>query len=168
MNSDRILVATDEKYAQIRVIGKGAFACSQNLRDFCLRIIEAKKEKIVIDLSDCISIDSTFMGVLAMIGLRGRSKSISVEIVNVDEKKKKLLKGLGLEKLFSFSHTKTDQINWESLCNTTDDSLKKNQLDQAKTMLEAHETLIEIDKNNLPKFKNVIEYLKEDMKKLSK
>ena len=168
MRSDHILVATDEKYAQIRVFGKGAFACSQNLRDFCSKIIETKIEKIIVDLSECTSIDSTFMGVLAMVGLQGRKTNVGVEIVNVDEAKKKLLKGLGLEKLFTYSHTDTDQVSWELLCNATSDSQEMGKVERAKTMLEAHETLIEVDSNNKPKFKDVIEYLKEDVKRLNK
>ena len=168
MNNDRILVATNEEYAQIRVIGRGAFSCSQNLRDFCARIIESNITKIIIDLSECVFMDSTFMGVLAMIGLQGRSKHISVEIVNIDGVKKKLLKGLGLEKLFVFSHTNADQeVNWESLCNAQDDSQKIDRLEQAKTMLEAHKALVKVNKSNEPKFKNVIEYLKDDMNNLS-
>ena len=169
MNNDCILVATNEEYAQVRVIGRGSFSCSQNLRDFYIKIIEYKITKILIDLSECVFMDSTFMGVLAMIGLRGRSKNISVEIVNIDDAKKKLLKGLGLEKLFLFSHTNTDEeVDWESLCNAKSDLQKTNQFEQAKVMLEAHEALIKIDRKNKPKFQNVIEYLKEDMNKLRK
>ena len=167
MSGDNILVATDKKYAQVRVIGRGSFSCSQSLRDFCTRVIDTSIKKLIIDLSECVSMDSTFMGVLAMVGRRCREKPCPVEIVNVDKAKRKLLKGLGLEKLFIFSYTNTHQVNWETLCNTTDDSQNGSRLEKAKTMLEAHEALIKVDKNNKPKFKNVIEFLKEDIKKLS-
>ena len=168
MSGNQILVATDKKYAQVRVIGRGSFLCSQNLRDFCIKLIETNIKKIIIDLSECVSMDSTFMGVLALVGRRGKEKNLPVEIVNVGEAKKKLLKGLGLEKLFKFSYTKTDRVNWSSLCNTTGHSQDVNQLNRARTMLEAHETLIEVNDKNQPKFKDVIEYLKEDIRKLSK
>jgi len=35
--------------------------------------------------------------------------------------------------------------------------------DQAETMLEAHEALIRADSANLTKFKDVLEYLKQDL-----
>jgi len=112
--------------------------------------------------------DSTFMGVLAMVGCKGRQKSCPIEIVNIDQVKRKLLKGLGLERLFIFSHTTTTNVNWESLCNTTSDAQDGTQLEKARSILEAHEALVDVDKKNKPKFKNVIEFLKEDIKKLSK
>jgi anti-anti-sigma factor len=160
MADAKILVASDSAMAQIRVIGRTTFTCSPSLRDFGLKMIADAVSKIVIDLSECEGMDSTFMGVLAMIGRRGHEKEIAVEIVNVGGAQKKLLDALGLRNLFTFSRTAADQVNWVSLCNT-------EAVDPpAKTMLEAHETLMEVDADNIPKFKDVVEFLKEDIRKL--
>ena len=74
----KILVAANDQMAQIRVIGRATFACSSALRNYGLEQIAAGIERMVIDLSACAAMDSTFMGHLAALGLRGRSEMISL------------------------------------------------------------------------------------------
>ena len=42
-----------------------------------------------------------------------------------------------------------------------------NKLEAAKTTLEAHETLVEINPENFNKFKSVLEFLQDDVRNLS-
>ncbi len=163
-NQTQIMVACSGGIVQIRVLGRATFLNGQPLRDFGLKILQSELSKVLIDLSQCISMDSTFMGVLAMIALRVRKKNIPIEIVNADKEKKRLLTSLGLGNLFDFTRTATEDVDWVSLCNTkTDKQAPSNTLENAKTMLEAHEVLMEVSEDNIPRFRNVVEYLKQDI-----
>ncbi len=163
MADARILVADDEEHAQIRLIGRATFSCSQRVRDYGMRVLDKNIKHVHIDLSECEGMDSTIMGVLAMIGLRARKQGLNAEIVNADERLKKLLYGLGLKKLFVFTHTLLDEVNWATLCHTERDD---QPLTAERTILEAHETLMQIDPENMPKFRDVVDYLRQDIERL--
>jgi anti-anti-sigma regulatory factor len=159
MADAKILVASDSNIAQVRVIGRATFSCSQSLRDFGLEMVGAEVRRFLIDLSECQGMDSTFMGIMALIARRVAAKGNQVEIVNAGKSPKKLLGELGITKLFAFTHTNETDVDWSSLCKSEPDDDNQQQ-----TILEAHETLMEADAGNIPKFKNVVEFLKQDLR----
>jgi anti-anti-sigma regulatory factor len=155
------MVAANSGVALVRIIGRGTFMCSQSLRDFGSQSISSGIKKLIIDLSECDGMDSTFMGVLAMLAQQDRS--VGVEICNADDYKKKLLAGLGIKRLFCFAHTDTDDITWQTLLEAKAD----DPLARGRVMLEAHETLIDADPENVPKFKDVVDFLRLDIQEQS-
>ncbi len=171
MSESQITVAIADDIALIRLIGRGTHEHSQNLRDFCLEIVDSEVKKIVMDLSECATMDSTFMGVLAMIGLRMRATKRPFEIINADAPRRNLLTTLGIDKLFSFSTPEADDPVWASLCcGAGDPKVVKaggDKMERAQTMLESHEALMKIDRSNIPKFKDVVQFLKEDIKSIN-
>jgi len=121
---------------------------------------------VVVDLENCIGLDSTFMGVLA--GLSGRLKKTNqtLELINLSDKNAHLLETLGIDQVLSFygnghGHQPEEA---ETVSVPTDQASKK---EMAETALQAHEKLVQISKENLPKFKRVIEFLKEDVDRLN-
>jgi len=163
MSDAQILVATNDKTAQVRIVGRATYACSQSLREFATKVIEAGVDRFLVDLSQCVTMDSTFMGTLAMIVTRGRAQSVVVEAVNASDKVRKLLIGLGLKKLFTFSRTTSEASDWTALCERTVEG-EADELAMQKAILEAHEALVEVDPENAPRFKDVLEFLKRDIK----
>jgi anti-sigma B factor antagonist len=151
----------------VRVTGRGSFKLSATLKQFIAQVASRPPiSTIVLDLKDCIGMDSTFMGVLA--GLSGRLKQNNqmLELINLSEKNAKLLATLGVDQVIahfsnSHGHELPDQKP-ESL--PFADATKK---DLAETALQAHETLVEISEENRPRFKSVIEYLKADVDRLN-
>jgi anti-sigma B factor antagonist len=151
----------------VRVTGRGSFKLSATLKQFIAKVASQPPiSTVVLDLQDCIGMDSTFMGVLA--GLSGRLKQNNqmLELINLSEKNAKLLATLGVDQViahFSNSHghelpdQKTESLPFA-------DATKK---DLAETALQAHETLVEISEANRPRFKSVIEYLKADVDRLN-
>jgi ABC-type transporter Mla MlaB component len=131
------------------------------LRNFA-KNLEGNFEKISIDLKSCVGMDSTFMGILAMIGLKAKNANAIVEIVNADENNRHLLKGLGLEKLFNFvQHDVNGRHAWKK-----EETQKKDQLTTAETVAEAHKVLMDVDDENVPKFEKVVEFAEDDVKRL--
>jgi len=156
-----ILVGCSKKVVWVRVEGKGSFLNSAGLKEFARAMINRGYREFVVDLHNCPVMDSTFMGTLAGIALRLREIGQgALHVTNLNERNSELLRNLGLDQLFAID-----------LCGLTEPSGTAQSLeaeapgkqDQARTMLEAHEALVEASPGNLTKFKDVLEYLKQDL-----
>jgi len=104
--NDDLQAAIDGNKIFIRVTGRGSFKVSATLKQFIAEICAQQPVAfVVMDLSDCIGMDSTFMGVLA--GLSGRLKQTGkiLELINLSEKNEQLLATLGVDKVVDhYSH----------------------------------------------------------------
>ena len=49
-----------------------------------------------------------------------------------------------------------------------DAGISTDKTEKAETVLIAHETLMEVDKQNIPKFQNVVDFVKKDLHKEDK
>ena len=158
-----LLIAHNKGVYDIKVEGRANFEYGLPLRNFA-KNLEGKFEKVCIDLTSCTGMDSTFMGVLAMIGLKARKVGGIVEIINADANNRHLLIGLGLEKLFAFieRHESLENADWQQ------SEPDKDRLTTAETVVEAHQTLMDVDQNNIPKFEKVVEFAQEDLDKIKK
>jgi anti-sigma B factor antagonist len=108
--------------------------------------------------------DSTFMGTLAGIALRLREAgSGSLQVVNVNERNYELLRNLGLNNLFEIG-SKTTETNLDGSGTMLEPEQSVTRSDQAECMIEAHEALVGADPDNLARFKDVLEYLKQDLR----
>jgi len=115
------------------------------------------------EMSGCTAMDSTFMGVLSMLGLRAIREGKQMELVNASDFLQKLLRDLGIARLFSFVQADPPALSWQELGGAAAPKLVT-----AETVSEAHETLVEADAANGAKFKAVIDYAKADVERLKK
>ncbi|MFA6567609.1 MAG: STAS domain-containing protein [Victivallales bacterium] len=164
MKQVKVLIARDNGKYRIKVEGRANFECSPPLRNFAHSLECQDCREIFIDLSECVGMDSTFMGILAMMGLKAKKCGYTVNIVNADVNIKNLLNGLGLQKIFNYVEISEIELTqkWEDTGQSADKTEK------AETVLEAHETLMKVDKENIPKFKNVVDFVKKDLGKEDK
>lgn len=170
-NSDNLTAAYIDHIAVLRVEGRGSFKISPPMKQFIHQVINTKSaERIVLDMSDCTGMDSTFMGVIAGISCLIKSKpEFKFKLINLSEKNKKLLITLGVDRVVDYSMT-TDQNELDGCPFCEGKKLEadfSNKLDAAKTTLEAHETLVDINPDNYNKFKSVLEFLQDDVRSLS-
>ena len=54
----------------VKVEGKGSFLNSENLKEFACGMLDHGYRQFVVDLADCATMDSTFMGTMAKVALR--------------------------------------------------------------------------------------------------
>lgn len=166
-SNDDLQAAFSGNKAFIRVIGRGSFRVAAPLKQFIAEACMKDPVKIIVlDLAECIGMDSTFMGVMA--GLSGRLKKNgqTLELINLSEKNANLLATLGVDQVLAFysnehGHQLPDQ---ETSSLKTDETSPK---ELAETALQAHENLVDISDENLPKFERVIEMLKQDVNRLN-
>jgi anti-anti-sigma regulatory factor len=158
-----ILVGTTNKIVWIKVEGKGSFLNSAGVKEFAKEMVNRGHREFIVDLRNCPVMDSTFMGTLAMIALRLREIGQgSLHVINLNERNHDLLTNLGLDQLFSMDACGVKEAG-PPLRNTIPSAAADDRSAQAETMLEAHEALVEADPENLTKFKDVLEYLKQDL-----
>jgi len=123
-----------------------------------------------VDLNSCSVMDSTFMGTLAGIALRLREFGNGRLVVrNANQRNADLLENLGLNNLFeieSKGSSAKSENHLEAAPLEPRDSTDRS--DQAACMIEAHEALVDADPENLARFKDVLEYLKQDLRTGSK
>lgn len=158
MNNAEIFV--DHKMGQynVKVAGRATFAIGPTLRDLVKSIErESSIKGINIDLTKCTGMDSTFMGILAMLALKVRKDNITVKIINAGQNRK-LLNGLGLQKLFNYVEEEVKDNDWKK--KTKED---KTATEDAETVLEAHKVLMEADESNVDKFKNVVDMVEKEL-----
>ncbi len=160
-----ILVSCTNKVVWIRVEGKGSFLNSTGLKEFAREMINRGHREFVVDLQHCPVMDSTFMGTLAGIALRLRDIGQgNLHVTNLNERNSDLLRNLGLDQLFAIDLCGVKSHEDPSLDNAVIESAKADdRTKQAQTMFEAHEALVEAVPRNLTKFKDVLEYLKQDL-----
>ncbi len=172
-NQDGLTAAYIDQTAVIRVEGRGSFRIGSTLKQFVHHVVESKlADRILIDMSDCIGMDSTFMGVLAGLAYFVKDKpGVSLKLINLSEKNQKLLITLGVDRVVNYSLSAT--AGEETLVAGQDKNLQpleagfSDQLEAAKTTLEAHETLVNVNPENQNRFKSVLELLKNDVNNLS-
>lgn len=163
----QILVGTHEKVVCIRVRGKGSFQNSVGIKQFSTEMIQRGHREFVVDLEECPVMDSTFMGTLTMVALKLRNLGHgSLHVIHPNERNAGLLRGLGLDHILDLD----DEIGLRAAAAGVeehdldgDTRTAADRLQTAETMLAAHQALVDADPQNLSKFKDVMDYLKQDL-----
>lgn len=157
------MVGCNEKVVCIRVRGKGSFQNSGGVKQFATEMIQRGHREFVVDLEECPVMDSTFMGTLTGVALKLRGLGQGhLHVVHPNERNSDLLRNLGLDQILDLEGGSDPDLldaDPEQLEPAADADRKNT----AETMLAAHEALIAADPQNLSKFKDVLDYLKQDL-----
>ena len=161
MEQGEVFISGKDGITFIRVKGNASFACAPPLRELAKKLASEPFGGLKIDLEDCTWMDSTFMGMLAMLGLNAKKKGVPAEIWNASEQNEKLLLGLGLKKVFAFQSGEFGDASGTAAASnaTTAES-------NARNVLDAHQTLMDLDEGNVQKFEKVVEFVKKDIDKM--
>ncbi|MCK9554265.1 STAS domain-containing protein [bacterium] len=160
---DKFKTAIIGKQLIVKILGRGSFKNSKDLRDYVLEKLEKDADECFVDLKECISMDSTFMGMLAGLNfaLKNR-KDKNIYFSNITNPTRELLSTLGLLELISqkMPDKAAEQADFKEIL-----LAQGRTPGMAKHMLESHEMLSSLDKKNKEKFKKVVDSLKESVNK---
>lgn len=165
---DRVWVAIHKQVALVRVEGRGSFKSSAALKEFGRAAIEAGCQKAVIDLSACVGMDSTFMGTLAGIASRLRQlQGGGMVLLNLNPRVRGLVATLGLDRLVEVYEAGATPEAWVGMAALSEQmrALENEPGPRdlvTQTMIEAHENLVAISPDNVPRFRDVLMYLRDD------
>lgn len=163
-----ISVWANDKVACVRVVGRANISASVDFKCLIHELAVQKPRRFILDLSRCVLMDSTFLGVLAGMGQRFQNGTppenrCSLELYNPSQRVTELLDNLGLMDFFEVTHgSALDASQLQSVDHVPVDA---DQEEISKTCLEAHRKLMELNPGNVPKFKDVTRFLEEDLRK---
>lgn len=171
--SQGIFVACKDSAVFVRVVGRGACKNSETLRTFGLEKLSAGFTDINVDLQQCDGMDSTFLGVFAGFALAEFEKQGSLRILNLKGECLKAFISIGLDHVATVETLAPDAMDalfppeseFELLpgSDLTAKSSGFQALERALLMLECHEDLCRIDERNEEKFRDVKQFLREDI-----
>jgi len=146
------------------VEGKGNFLNSGSLKEFAQEMVNRGYREFVVDLANCAMMDSTFMGTLAAVALRLRELGQGhLHVVHCGQRSLDLLSGLGLDQIFDIHANGAVAPDCQEVKDHAVDGADTRKKETTETMLKAHEALCEAAPKNLSRFKDVLEYLKQDL-----
>jgi anti-sigma B factor antagonist len=172
-SSAKLLVFISDKLACVKITGRANFTSSIDFKTLLNELIEQGFICIVLDLAECVLMDSTFLGVLSGFGMRisseknGQNSGRSIELLNPNPRVAELLENLGVMHLFHLvtgpdsalaGGPPVEQSSVPEATHTREEVVSN--------CLEAHKILMEINPANVAKFKEVAQFLAEDLKKI--
>lgn len=109
--------------------------------------------------------DSTFMGTMASVALRLKELGHGhLHIVHCGNRSQELLSGLGLDQIFDIRGNGANPPDCGALERAPAvRSPADRKKEQTETMLEAHEALCEAAPENILRFKDVLDFLRQDL-----
>ncbi len=167
--SPTLFVAVVGPIAFIKIGGRANFTSSADFKKLAGELRQRGLEKFLLDLTDCITMDSTFLGVLSGLALKiketgQKSENARLELLNPNQRVADLLENLGVGHLFVFVQGSCPVTAQLQPVPAEAAPLSREQM--SLNCLEAHQTLMQINPANVPKFKDVTQFLAEDVKKL--
>lgn len=171
---DVLEVARQGVTAYLRVLGRATFQDGPVLKQFGASAIEEGCTLVVLDVSACEGMDSTFMGVLAGIAMRlARHSGGKMRMLNVSEKLFEVLSTLGLNQVIECRRLGAvpEPLVAPPLTPRALRPIDAASADRQTTqdvMLEAHKTLSDVSSANKLRFKDVLTYLRDAGKRSSR
>ncbi|RMD74307.1 MAG: anti-sigma factor antagonist [Lentisphaerae bacterium] len=166
----KLEAATSENELAFRIIGRATFACCLTFREYARQLVSGKFNEIYLDLSQCTGMDSTFMGVIAMICLELRRSwpDKKLKVASASETNKKLLDEVGLSNFIEHIESFNQPMQWVQLFPCEDE--QKPQVltrEDGQLILEAHKTLMGLSEENVKKFDQVVKTIENDLENRS-
>ncbi|MGI8906517.1 MAG: STAS domain-containing protein [Candidatus Sumerlaeaceae bacterium] len=151
----------------VKIYGRGTFSNSVELKRLGDYMFErGVKPHFIIDLDACTTMDSTFMGVLASVALREkRELADNLVVVNANPQNYRLLHTLGLAHFMDVRTSNESAPDVENARFHTAETEEVPRLDQIIHMIEAHQSLCDVDSENEVRFKSVLQCLSDSLKR---
>jgi hypothetical protein len=165
-NPAKLLVWTGKESACIRVAGRATVAASVDLRQLLRRLRESGLRRILLDLSECQAMDSTFLGVLAHEASHPSGGAVApppspMELLNTPGSLRETIEDLGVASLVRFVDCDPGQHTFEPAA--SGDPASRTEL--TRTSLEAHEALMALHPANVARFQDVARFLAGELER---
>jgi anti-anti-sigma regulatory factor len=164
-----LLVAVADPVVFVKVRGRACFKLSVPFKGLLAAMRQRGYSEFVLDLSECVIMDSTFSGVLAGAGakwaaekepkMRGR-----ICLFQPNDRIRDLLDNLGVGPLFQ--RLEQPPVPTHAYQTPATSEATPSKLELSKTCLEAHLTLMNLNPENVSRFKDVAKFLAEDIDRL--
>lgn len=161
LNGDAVLV---------RVSGRAICTAGCDFKKLTEEMLRRGYRRFLIDLQRCDLMDSTFLGLLADLGIKGTEgaspgQTSSVKLYNPNQRVTDILDQLGISHLFEIVRgDESPHVNGHGDTVVASAS-QYSRAQVSRTCLEAHRLLMELNPENIARFKEVTKFLAEDLQK---
>jgi anti-anti-sigma regulatory factor len=163
-------VLVGKNFACVKIAGRANFCSSPDFKTLMGELAHKGYGHFIIDLSECVLMDSTFLGTLAQFALKLNSAKPSaqpgIELLNANPRVTELLENLGTLHLFKATAGKLELPDDVKTC--IPESIHPTHEQIARTSLEAHQALMGMSAENKARFKDVTQFLAEDLANIQK
>jgi anti-anti-sigma factor len=163
----KLMVAVCDQVVCVKIHGRADFNLSLDFKKLMDELRQRGYRRFVLELCECVMMDSTFLGILAGEGLKiwnnGLPTGPLLELMNPNPRIAEVLENLGIAHLFKM--TRSDDplaFQYEPLAQ----SAEKSKAAVTRGCLEAHQTLMGLNPENAQRFKDVAQFMAEDLKRL--
>lgn len=153
-----IWIGSEAESALIRLSGRATHLLGPPLKSHLAHLEQQGCARFVVDLSQCVCLDSTILGVLVSAVLRAQPQAFT--LVNVAKRQKDLFNALGVSQLFSWETRDLPAQTIQALQPLEAPAPATGQ--ERTTVKEAHEALLTANAANAPRFKDLLELLQEE------
>jgi anti-anti-sigma factor len=155
-----MMVSIGERSALIQIAGRANFTSSVDFKSLLDQLLQRGYTCFILDLTECVLMDSTFLGVLAGAALELRRKAPpgTLTLARVGERNLELIRNLGLHRLATVD-AGNFPLNFSGTAHPLD-TKARSEIESARLVLEAHESLISVDAANAAKFQDVLAFLR--------
>src|SRR5471032_835651 len=142
--SANLSVLVGKNFACVKIAGRANFTSSPDFKTLLEQLSQKGYGHFIIDLSECVLMDSTFLGVLSGFGLKlnppGAPGICGVELLNANARVAELLENLGAIRLFKITDGALQLPDDVKI--STPESVNPTREEITRTSLEAHQTLM--------------------------
>ena len=158
--SAKLSVLVCKDFACVKIAGRANFMSSPDFKTLLTELNQKGYQRFIIDLAECVLMDSTFLGVLAgfALELRKCTPKGSLVLTRMGQRNLELIRNLGLHKLLTVDMS--DAGANADACRTALETGVHGELENARLVLEAHENLVSADEANRGKFQDVLVFMK--------
>ena len=162
-------VFVEDSFACVKIVGRANFNLSTAFETLLNELYRKKYGCFLMDLSECLLMDSSFLGVLVGFAVKLNSpdgnKPVSrIGLHNANPTVLQLFDDLGVLDLFQTSQGEPAACDGKETKVVPATPASKAEV--TRTCLEAHRTLMALNPDNARRFKDVTRFLAEDLKKL--
>ena len=162
-----LLVLVGKDFVCIKIAGRANFTSSPDFKTLLEELAEKGYRHFLFDLAECTLMDSTFLGVLAGFGMKlNPDGEKGIELYHTNTRVSELLENLGALHLFNVVEGPLELPGAVKSC--TPETSNPSHEEITRTSLEAHQTLMEVNPENVARFKDVTKFLAEDLKCIEK
>jgi anti-anti-sigma factor len=166
-SSAKLMVAVFDHVVCVKINGRADFTLSLDLKKVIQELSQRGYHRFVVELRDCVTMDSTFLGTLSGMALKfhetGGPQDHLLELFNPSPRIAETLENLGVAHLFKIvSCAEPLAVNFEPLTGAGGQSKEA----VTRHCLEAHNLLMGLNPENVHRFKDVAQFLAEDLKRL--
>jgi anti-anti-sigma factor len=160
VNQGTLWVNAGPLAAFFRVVGRGSFQNAGLLKEAAGEVWNKGCRRLVVDLAECRTMDSTFLGILAGLALRSRKENGEFVLTRVAGRNRELVEKMGLDRIVTVAESAAVAGGASEVVGK-----EPSKEETRQTMLEAHKNLIEVDPANEQRFQDVVEFLSDSARR---